>query len=179
MKKKLSCLFFIGICMMFLAACGGGEITATSEPFPEFIAADFEGNILTEEMFQDYDATIVNFWSNTCGSCIEEMPELEEYYQTLKEQNINLIGVAVSAGESQEEYDLAHEILEGKSVTYTNLVPDTEHAFYKEFIGNLTGYPTTYIVDGEGNIIGAPLIGVVSGQEEKMMNRIDSILAGK
>lgn len=67
----------------------------------------------------------------------------------------------------------------GKGVTYTNLIPNIESDFYKEFIDSLTGYPTTYIVDSEGNIIGAPLLGVVSGQEEKMMDRIDSILEKK
>lgn len=179
MKKKFLSLLLAGMCTLSLAACGSGEIEATVEPFPQFTATDFDGNTLTNEMFAGYDATIVNFWSNGCGSCIAEMPELEAYYQDFKEQNVNLIGVAVSAGGSDEEYDLAREILDGKGVTYTNLIPDIESDFYKEFIDSLTGYPTTYIVDGEGNMIGAPLIGVVSGQEEKMMDRIDGILADK
>lgn len=179
MTKKLTCLLLACLCVLSLAACGSGEIEATSEPFPEFAATDFDGNSLTNEMFGDYEATVVNFWSNGCGSCIAEMPELEAYYQDFKEKNINLIGVAVSAGNSQEECDLAHEILDGKGVTYTNLIPNIESDFYKEFIDSLTGYPTTYIVDSEGNIIGAPLLGVVSGQEEKMMDRIDSILEKK
>lgn len=114
MTKKLTCLLLACLCVLSLAACGSGEIEATSEPFPEFAATDFDGNSLTNEMFGDYDATVVNFWSNGCGSCIAEMPELEAYYQDFKEKNINLIGVAVSAGNSQEECDLAHEILDAK-----------------------------------------------------------------
>ena len=126
-------------------------------------------------MFGDYDVTIINFWSNTRGSCIAEMPELEEYCQDFKEKNINLIGVAVSAGNSDEEHEQAEKILKEKGVTYTNLIPDTESDFYKDFISSLTGYPVTYIVDKEGNMVGAPLVGVVAKQEEKMMNRIDGI----
>lgn len=176
MKKKLTALLLAAVCALSLTACGSPKIEATAEPFPEFTATDFDGNTLTNEMFQDYDATIVNFWSNGCGSCIAEMPELEEYYQDFKEKNINLIGVATSAGDGQEEYDLAKEILDGKGVTYTNLIPDTESSFYTEYITENSTYPMTLIVDSQGNIIGAPLYGVVSAQEEKLMNRIDGIL---
>ena len=49
--------------------------------FPEFDEVDMEGSPVTSDIFADYDATIVNFWNNGCGSCIEEMPELEELYQ--------------------------------------------------------------------------------------------------
>lgn len=179
MKKRLLSFLTAGICVISLTACGSTKIEATSEPFPEFTATDFGGNTLTNEMFRDYDVTIVNFWSNGCGSCIEEMPELESYYQDFKEQNINLIGVATSAGNSEEECELARTILEGKGVTYTNLIPDVSGSFYTEFIDAIDTYPTTYIVDGEGNMIGAPLMGVVSGQEEKLMKRIDRIVNKK
>ncbi len=174
--KKLFILLLAGVCALILAACAGGEIQTTSELFPEFTATDFESNVLTNDMFGDYDATFVNFWSNTCGSCIAEMPELEAYYQEFKEKNINLIGVAVSAGDSDEEWEQAKNILYEKGVTYLNLIPDTTSGFYKDFIGNITGYPITYIVDKEGNMIGAPLIGVVAKQEEKMMKRINEIV---
>lgn len=174
MKKFISILL-ITVCMFSLASCGNNEIEATVEPFPQFEGLDFQGNTVNNDMFMDYDVTIVNFWSNGCGSCIEEMPELEEYYQTFKEKNINLIGVAVSAGDSEEEWTTAEEILTEKGVTYTNIVPDIEGDFYKDFIGNLTGYPTTYIVDSEGNMIGAPLIGVVKNQEDVLMKRLDAI----
>lgn len=175
MKKTaiLSCALALAL---GLTACGGGESKATSEPFPEFTATDFEGNTLSNDMFAGYDVTIVNFWSNGCGSCIEEMPDLEAYYQDFKGQNINLIGVATSAGESEKEYDLAAEILEGKGVTYTNLIPDIESDFYTVFIKENNTYPMTLIVDSEGNIIGAPIYGVLAAQEDKLMTRIESIL---
>ena len=75
MKKAISLLLAMA-CMLPLVACGGGEIEATKEPFPTFEGTDFEGNALNNDMFAGYDATIVNFWSNGCGSCIEEMPEI-------------------------------------------------------------------------------------------------------
>ncbi|NFN17543.1 TlpA family protein disulfide reductase [Clostridium botulinum] len=173
--KKLISLVLIVICMMSLVACGNEEVAATVEPFPKFQGVDFKGSAVNNEIFKDYDATIVNFWSNSCGSCIEEMPELEEYYQEFKDKNINLITVAVSAGESDELRVEAETILKEKGVTYTNVIPDIESSFYKDFIGKITGYPTTYIVDGNENIIGAPIIGVVKNQEDTLMKRLEMI----
>lgn len=177
--KKFFSILVAGVCMLALSACNGGEITATVEAFPEFSGVDFNGDAINNDVFGDYDVSVVNFWSNGCGSCIEEMPELEEYYQGFKDKKINLIGVAVSAGDSGEERATADEILASKGVTYRNIIPDIESAFYKDFIGKVTGYPITYIVDSEGNMIGAPLIGVVKKQEEALMKRLDAIIAKK
>lgn len=173
--KKLMSMILVCMCMLLFAACGTGEIKATVEAFPEIQAVDFNGNPVSNEIFKDYDATIVNFWSNSCGSCIEEMPELEQYYQSFKKENINLITVAISAGESEALKREAETILKEKGVTYTNIIPNRESSFYKDFIEQITGYPTTYIVDGKGNIIGAPIIGVVKNQEDTLMKRLEII----
>lgn len=175
MKRIISYLL-ITVCIFSLTACAKQGIEATSEPFPEFEGVDFEGNGINNDIFKDYDATIVNFWTNSCGSCIAEMPDLEQYYQDFKEKNINLIAVAASAGDSEEMRAYAENILKEKGVTFTNIIPDIESDFYKDFICEIMGFPMTYLVDGEGNIIGAPLVGVVKNQEEKLMERIEDIV---
>ena len=131
---------------------------------------------MTNDIFSEYDATILNFWNNGCGTCIEEMPELEEYFQDFQEKNINLMGVASDSGESEEQLETAREILEGKGVTYTNLSPDPDQALYTDFISQLAGYPTTYVIDSEGNIIGAPIIGNVKAQEDTLNARLEQPL---
>lgn len=177
-KKSVSLMLAI-ICMFSLVACGKEEIQLTKKPFPEFNGTDFDDNILNNDMFKDYDATIINFWTNGCGTCIEEMPELEEYYHQFKDMNVNLIGVAVSACDSKEEYDLAESILKKKGVTYPNLITEKDSSFHKDFIGDITGYPKTYIVDSDGNIVGAAIVGVVKNQEKMLMKRLDDIKEGK
>ncbi|MGL5346839.1 MAG: TlpA family protein disulfide reductase [Peptostreptococcaceae bacterium] len=174
MKKLISILSII-ICMFSLSACGNGEIETTIKQFPKFEGTDFKGNTVNNEMFKEYDATVINFWTNSCGSCIAEMPELEEYYKEFKDKNINLVGVAASAGDSAELKSEAEKILKEKGVTYTNIIPDKDSSFYKDFIGDISGYPITYIVDSEGNMVGAPIIGVVKNQEEKLMKRLDEM----
>lgn len=171
MKKAISLLIAV-LCMFSLTACGRGGIEATKTPFPSFEGVDFDGNIVSNEIFSQYDATIINFWTNGCGSCIEEMPDLEAYYQTFREKNINVIAVAASAGDSEEMRAMAEKILKEKGVTYTNVIPDPDSSFYRDFICEIAGFPTTYIVDHEGNMIGAPLVGVVKNQEETLMKRL-------
>lgn len=172
MKKILS-LLLSSICIFSFFACGSSEIEASREPFPEFEGVDFDGNTINNDMFAEYDATIINFWTNGCGSCIAEMPDLEKYYQQFREKNINLVAVAASAGDSEEMREEAERILTEKGVTYTNIIPDPESDFYKEFICKIAGFPMTYIVDHDGNIVGAPLVGVVKNQEDVLLDRLE------
>ena len=161
-----------------LTGCGsGGEDSLVSKTaFPEFDEVDMEGNPVTSDIFADYDATIVNFWNNGCGTCIAEMPELEELYQDFQERNINLIGVGTDSGESDEQLDTAREILAEKGVTYTNISPDPDGDFYKTFIADISTYPTTYIIDSEGNIVGADIVGNVKKQLDTVEARLELIL---
>lgn len=173
MKKSIFAALAAAL-VLGLTACGASEEELVSKtPFPEFSELDTQGNTVTSEVFADYDATIINFWNNGCGTCIEEMPELEEYYQTFKDQNINLMGVASDSGESEEQLETAREILEEKGVTYPNLSPNPENSLYQDFISQLAGYPTTYVVDSEGNMIGAPIIGNLKEQEETLNHRLE------
>ena len=176
MKKRFSLFTAVALIAALLAGCGSQEQSLVSKtPFPEFSEVDMEGNTITNEIFSDHDVTIVNFWSNGCGSCIEEMPELEEMYQEFQGQNINLIGVGSDSGESEKQLATAREILEKKGVTYPNISPNPENDFYKDFVSEVGTYPTTYIVDGEGNIIGASLVGNVKKQSDTLQKRIDMI----
>ena len=68
--------------------------------------------------------------------------------------------------------ETAQDILKEKGVTYTNLSPNPENDLYQVFISQLAGYPTTYVVDGEGNIVGAPIIGNVKDQEDTLDARL-------
>ena len=166
MKRVLILLLSAVLMTAALTGCSSGEEDAlvSKTPFPEFSEVDIAGDEISSDIFTDYDATIVNFWNNGCGSCIAEMPELEELYQDFKERNINLIGVGTDSGESREQLDTAREILKEKGVTYHNISPDPEGDFYKDFVADISTYPTTYIVDGEGNIVGADIVGNVKKQ---------------
>ena len=174
MKRVLILLLSAVLMTAALTGCSSGEEDAlvSKTPFPEFSEVDIAGDEISSDIFADYDATIVNFWNNGCGSCIAEMPELEELYQDFKERNINLIGVGTDSGESREQLDTAREILKEKGVTYHNISPDPEGDFYKDFVADISTYPTTYIVDSEGNIVGADIVGNVKKQLDTVETRL-------
>ena len=174
MKRVLILLLSAVLMTAALTGCSSGEEDAlvSKTPFPEFSEVDIAGDEISSDIFADYDATIVNFWNNGCGSCIAEMPELEELYQDFKERNINLIGVGTDSGESREQLDTAREILKEKGVTYHNISPDPEGDFYKDFVADISTYPTTYIVDSEGNIVGADIVGNVKKQLDTVEPRL-------
>ena len=175
--KKTICMALAALLALGVTACSSdsGELVSKTA-FPEFSELDTQGNTVTSDIFSDYDATVVNFWSNGCGTCIEEMPELEALYHELQERNINLIGVASDSGESDEQLQTTQEILEKKGVTYVNLSPDPDQALYQDFLPQVAGYPTTYVVDSEGNMVGAPIVGNVKVQEETLNDRLELAL---
>ena len=126
MKRVLILLLSAVLMTAALTGCSSGEEDAlvSKTPFPEFSEVDIAGDEISSDIFADYDATIVNFWNNGCGSCIAEMPELEELYQDFKERNINLIGVGTDSGESREQLDTARSggrFLQGLRCGYFHL----------------------------------------------------------
>ena len=80
---------------------------------------------------------------------------------------------------SDEQLAAAREILAGKGVSYINISPSPENSFYKDFVADIFTFPTTYIVDREGNMIGAPLAGNVKGQLDAVESRLELILNEK
>ena len=104
MKRVLTLLLSAVLMTAALTGCSSGEEDAlvSKTPFPEFSEVDIEGDEISSDIFADYDATIVNFWNNGCGSCIAEMPELEELDQDFKEGNINFIGVGTDSGKGRD-----------------------------------------------------------------------------
>lgn len=136
------------------------------EKFPTFTTEDLYGNEVTEEIFSGYDLTMVNIWGTFCSPCIREMPELEELYQELKEENINLIGIVADNKPAD-----AVALVEDLGVTYTNLLPDSQ---LDSYLRQYPFIPTTVFVDGEGNLVGDPKVGAASKEEYR--KTIDKVI---
>ena len=175
-SRFLLCAMFVG---MILTGCGkkGSELVSKT-PFPDFSETTVEGETFLNDIFKEYHATIVNFWNNGCGTCIEEMPELEELYQQMKDKGVGVVGVVLDVlnekGEApQEDLERAQTLVERTGVTYPVLLPDSTY-----FNGRLTGieaFPETFFVDKDGNIVGEPYSG--SGDLEYWMSIVEKELA--
>lgn len=123
----------------------------------DFSTQDVYGAAYTQDVFKDYDLTMVNIFTTWCSPCVAEMPELEELYQQMKDKGVGVVGVVLDVlnekGEApQEDLERAQTLVERTGVTYPVLLPDSTY-----FNGRLTGieaFPETFFVDKDGNIVG-------------------------
>lgn len=74
-------------------------------------------------------------------------------------------------------YKEAKEILKAKGASYKNLTFDSDSTVGK-YAGNIMAFPTTVLVDKDGNIVGEPFMGGIDDQSnyEQLMKQIQSIL---
>lgn len=120
----------------------------------KFSIADINGNMVTEEVFADYDITVVNFWTTWCKYCLEEMPHLNELSNELPD-NVNLIAVCTDAFEESEELE---SLIQQIKPNFT-IIGATEEFNSAVGVDNIQGYPTTVFVDKNGKAIGM-MVGV-------------------
>ncbi len=168
------------ICMLALtaslAACGSKE--TAPKTFPSFKAADFEGNEMDESVFSGNKLTILNFWFNGCTACVNEMGYLSDYNKELKEKNVEIIGVNIEAADSEELRKEAADILNTQSASFRNMyITEGDEAL--SYVENLIAFPSSIVVDSDGNIVGSPIEGNLDSDSnrKKLSKIIDDALA--
>ena len=150
------------------------------QKFPAFEGKDLDGNtVKSEELFSGNAVTVVNFWFTTCNPCVGELAELDALNKELAEKGGSLIGVNTFTldGDKAAIAD-AKDVLMKKGATYQNVYFDSDGEAGK-VTTNIFAYPTTYVVDRSGNIVGEPIVGAVTGkaQAEALQAQIDKALA--
>ena len=154
--------------------------SGSGQKFPAFEGKDLEGNEVTsEELFSGNAVTVVNFWFTTCNPCVGELAELDGLNQELAQKGGALIGVnAFTLDGDEGAISEAKDILTKKGVTYQNVYFPSDSEAGK-FTANIFAYPTTYVVDRSGNIVGDPIVGAITDkkQAQTLQERIDQVLA--
>ena len=150
------------------------------QKFPAFEGKDLDGNtVKSDELFSGNAVTVVNFWFTTCNPCVGELSELDALNKELAEKGGALIGVNTFTldGDKAAIAD-AKDVLAKKGATYQNIYFGSGGDAGK-FVENVFAYPTTYVVDRNGNIVGDPIVGAVTGktQAEALQAQIDKALA--
>ena len=150
------------------------------QKFPAFEGKDLDGNtVKSEELFSGNAVTVVNFWFTTCNPCVGELAELDALNKELAEKGGSLIGVNTFTldGDKAAIAD-AKDVLMKKGATYQNVYFDSDGEAGK-FTTNIFAYPTTYVVDRSGNIVGEPIVGAITEkkQAETLQKLIDQALA--
>ena len=150
------------------------------QKFPSFEGKDLDGNeVKSDELFSANAVTVVNFWFTTCNPCVGELSELDALNKELAKKGGALIGVNTFTLDGDEAaISEAKDVLAKKGVTYQNVYFASDGEAGK-FITNIFAYPTTYVVDRNGNIVGDPIVGAITEkkQAETLQKLIDQALA--
>ena len=163
----------------------GSDMTAppddgSVQKFPAFEGKDLDGNpVKSDELFSGNAVTVVNFWFTTCNPCVGELADLDALNKKLAEKGGALIGVNTFTLDGDEAaISEAKDVLAKKDATYQNVYFDSDGEAGK-FTGNIFAYPTTYVVDRNGNIVGDPIVGAITEkkQAETLQKLIDQALA--
>ena len=150
------------------------------QKFPAFEGKDLDGNpVKSDELFSGNAVTVVNFWFTTCNPCVGELAELDALNKELAKKGGSLIGVNTFTLDGDEAaISEAKDVLAKKGATYQNVYFDSDGEAGK-FTTNIFAYPTTYVVDRSGNIVGDPIVGAITEkkQAETLQKLIDQALA--
>lgn len=150
------------------------------QKFPSFEGKDLDGNeVKSDELFSANAVNVVNFWFTTCSPCVGELGELDALNKELADKGGALIGVnAFTLDGDETAIADAKDVLAKKGATYQNVYFDSSSPA-GAFTANIFAFPTTYVVDRNGNIVGEPIVGAITekNQAETLQSLIDQAIA--
>ena len=148
--------------------------------FPAFDGKDLDGNeVDSSTLFEGNTVTVVNFWFTTCSPCVNELADLEELNKQLAEKGGAVVGInSFTLDGDETAISEAKDVLTKKGISYKNIWFDSNSEAGK-FTSGLFSYPTTYVVDKNGNIVGEPIVGAITAQKqaETLQKLIDQAIA--
>jgi len=189
-KKLLATVALVAAVVMLAACAAPGESppaistageTEKREPGPvlnNFATTDLEGNPVTQEIFAEYDLTMLNVWATYCGPCLEELPALGELAEEYQGKGVQILGLVLDAQNvegtiDQEQVALVKEIVAETKADYIHLLPSPD--LNEAVISKVTFIPETFFLDRDGNLVGKSYVG--SRDKEKWDAVIQTHLA--
>ena len=155
------------------------SMTQTSSTFPQFEGKDLDGNSVSSSLFADNAFTVVNFWFSGCKPCVDEMDDLNALNQRIQEQGGEVIGINTETLDGNaDNIAAAKQILEQAGAAFRNIYFDSASDAGKFALG-IMAFPTTCVVDRQGNIVGEPIMGGIDKEDNAatLQKLIDEALA--
>ena len=149
-----------------------------ASPFRDFSGQDYDGNTVDESLFSKNAVTVVNFWFTGCKPCVAELSKLNELNDAIKSMGGEVVGINTETFDgNQDAIKEAAAVLESQGAKYRNLSIDSASAAGK-YASDIMAFPTTILVDRNGNIVGEPMLGGIDNQEnyDTLMKQIQSVI---
>ena len=139
-----------------------GKLESPDQVMGNMDTVDIYGNAVDKSLIAGQELVMVNVWATYCNPCISEMQGLGELSRELKDQGIMILGLLsdcsnqdLSANEAQTQ--LAREIVEATKADYPHILPN--RTIYRNVLTQVQAVPTTFFVDGDGNMVGKVFLG--------------------
>lgn len=138
------------VALTFLVLWGGRDelrVVKVGYPAPDFTFRDLDHK---EVSLSDYKGKVVllNLWSITCPSCIDENPDLESLFQKMKgNKDFHLLTVVTNRGETEREV----APFARKHGLNFHILIDNKKVAWKRY--KMTGWPETLLLNREGIIV--------------------------
>ena len=155
------------------------SMAQTASTFPQFEGKDLDGNSVSSSLFADNAFTVVNFWFSGCKPCVDEMDDLNALNQRIQEQGGEVIGINTETLDGNaDNIAAARQILEQAGAAFRNIYFDSASDTAKFALG-IMAFPTTCVVDRQGNIVGEPIMGGIDNEDNAaaLQKLIDEALA--
>ena len=147
--------------------------------FKGFKGKDLDGNDVDDSLFAKNKVTVVNFWFSGCKPCVDEMDDLNALNQRIQEQGGEVIGINTETLDGNaDNIAAARQILEQAGAAFRNIYFDSASDAGKFALG-IMAFPTTCVVDRQGNIVGEPIMGGIDKEDNAatLQKLIDEALA--
>ena len=149
-----------------------------ASPFKNFSGQDFDGNSVDESLFSENAVTVINFWFTGCKPCVAELSKLNELNDAVRAMGGEVVGINTETFDGNESaIKEAASVLESQGAKYRNLSIDSSSDAGK-YASNIMAFPTTILVDRNGNIVGDPMLGGIDNQDnyDTLMKQIQSVI---
>mgnify|MGYP000074431690 CR=1 FL=1 len=149
-----------------------------ASPFKNFSGQDFDGNSVDESLFSENAVTVINFWFTGCKPCVAELSKLNELNDAVRAMGGEVVGINTETFDGNESaIKEAAAVLESQGAKYRNLSIDSSSDAGK-YASNIMAFPTTILVDRNGNIVGDPMLGGIDNQDnyDTLMKQIQSVI---
>ena len=147
-------------------------------PFNSFSGKDLDGNSVDESLFSNNAVTVVNFWFTGCKPCVAELSKLNELNDAIKSMGGEVVGINTETFDGNEDaIKEAAAILDSQGAKYRNISIDSDSSIGK-YASDIMAFPTTILVDRNGNIVGEPMLGGIDNQDnyDSLMKQIKSVI---
>lgn len=150
----------------------------SSSVFSNFSGEDYDGNKVDSSLFSNNAVTVVNFWFTGCKPCVAELAKLNELNDAIKSMGGEVVGINTETFDGNKDaIKEAASVLESQGVKYRNLSIDSSSDAGK-YASEIMAFPTTILVDRNGNIVGEPMLGGIDNQNnyDSLMKQIQSVI---